>query len=47
MDEEGPTGSQDDTVELKEESKLVDEAIREGVNKASDTSIQSHEDTVY
>ena len=47
MDEEGSTGSQDDTVKLKDKSKLVDEAIREGINKASDTSFQSHEDTVF
>ena len=47
MDEEGSTSSHDDTVKLKEESELVDKAKREGINKASDTSLQSHEDTVF
>ena len=47
MDKEGSTGSQDDTVKLKDESKLVDETIRVGIQKASDTSVQPHEDTVF
>ena len=47
MDEEGSTGSQEDTVKLKEESKLMEEAIEVGVQKASDTSIQSNEETVF
>ena len=47
MDEEGSTGSQNDTVKLKQESELVEEAIQEGIKKASDTSVQSHEDTVF
>ena len=46
MDEERSTGSQDDIVKLKDESKLVDEAIRVDIQKASDASVQSHEDTV-
>ena len=46
MDEEGSTGSQEDTVKLKEESKLMEEAIKEGIQKASEVSVQSHEDTV-
>ena len=47
MDEAGSTGSQDDTVQLMEESKLVDEVIQEGIKKASDSSFQSHEETVF
>ena len=46
MDEEGSAGSQEETVKLKE-YKSVEEAIQEGMHKASDTSIQSHAETVY
>ena len=47
MDEEGSNGSEDETVELKKESKSMEEAIKEGIQKASERSIQSHEDTVF
>ena len=47
MYEEGSAGSQYDREKLKEESKSVEEAIKEGIKKASDTSIQSHEETVF
>ena len=47
MDKEGSTGSQDDTVKSKDESELVEEAIQEGIKKASDSSFQSHEETVF
>ena len=47
MDEEGSNGSEDETVELKKESKSMEEAIKEGIRKASERSIQSHEDTVF
>lgn len=46
MYEKGTAGSQDDTVEMKEESALVEEAIKKGIDKASDTSVQSQEETV-
>ena len=39
MDEEGSNGSEDETVKLKKESKSMEEAIEEGIQKASDTSI--------
>ena len=45
MDEEGSAGSQEETVKLKE-SKSVEEAIQEGIQKVSDTSIRSHEEKV-
>ena len=47
MDEEGSTGSQEDAVKLEEESKLIEEAIEKGMKRASVTSIQSCEDTVF
>ena len=47
MDEEGSNGSEDETVKLKEESKSMEEAIKEGIQKASEVSVQSHEETVY
>ena len=47
MDEEGSTGLQGDTVKLKQESKSIEEAIEVGIQKASDTSIQCHEETVF
>ena len=37
MDEEDSAGSHEETVKLKE-YKSVEEAIQEGINKASDTS---------
>ena len=45
--DEGSTESQDDIVKLKEESELEEEAIQEGIKKASDTLFQSCEDTVF
>ena len=47
MGKEGSIGSQDETVKLKEESKSMEEAIKEGIQKASEVSVQSHEETVY
>lgn len=46
MDEEGSIGSEDETVKLKEESKSMEEAIKEGIQKASEVSVQSHEESV-
>ena len=42
MNEEDSARSQEETVKLKK-SKSVEEAIQEGIQKTSDTSIQSHE----
>ena len=46
MDEEDSAGSQDDTEKVKEETESVEEAIKRGMAKASDTSVQSQEETV-
>ena len=32
---------------IETELELVEEAIQEGMKRASDTSVQSHEDTVF
>ena len=46
MDEEGSAGSQDDTEKVKEETESVEEAIKKGMAKARDTSVQSQEETI-
>ena len=47
MDEEGSSGSEDDTRKINEETKSVEAAIKEGMKKVSDTSVQSKEETVF
>ena len=39
--------TRDQPIKLKDELKLVDETIRVGIQKASDASVQSHEDAVF